>query len=100
MGADGHIASLFPLSPVLDERKKRFTVSRAAVEPKDRITITPSALAAARSVLVLVSSAPKASAVARVFAGEGDVRRTPARLLREAAWFLDQEAARGIDAAG
>jgi 6-phosphogluconolactonase len=93
MGADGHIASLFPFSPALDEREKRFAVSRAAVEPKDRITITPPALAAARSVLVLVSSAPKASAVAHVFAAEGDVRRTPAGLVREAAWFLDKDAA-------
>jgi len=97
MGPDGHIASLFPFSPVLDERKKRFAVSRADVQPKDRITITPPALAAARTVLVLVSGAQKASALARVFADEGDVRLTPARLVRDASWFLDREAARDLD---
>jgi len=97
MGADGHIASLFPDSSALDERRKRFTISHAAAEPKERITMTPPVIEAARNVLVVVSGAPKAPAVARVFADEGDVRRTPARLVREATWFLDESAARELE---
>jgi len=97
MGADGHIASLFPGSPALDEHGKRFTISEAPAEPKERITMTPRALAAARNVLVLVSGVEKASALARVFSEEGDVRRTPARLVRGAAWFLDKAAAAQLE---
>jgi 6-phosphogluconolactonase len=97
MGADGHVASLFPGSPALDEREKRFTVSRAPAEPKERITMTPPVIAGARKVLVLVSGAQKASVLPRVFAEEGDVSRTPARLVREADWFLDEDAARGLE---
>ena len=96
MGVDGHIASLFPGSPALDEREKRFVVCLAPIEPAERITITPPAVAAARNVLVIVSGEEKARALRQVFAEGGDVRETPARLLRDATWFITEDAASEI----
>jgi len=96
MGADGHTASLFPGSPALDETTKRFVAVEAPVEPRLRITITPPAIAAAREVMVLTFGANKAAALRRVFSPEGDVRETPARLVRDAVWLVDSGAVGGL----
>lgn len=93
MGEDGHTASLFPGSRGLAKGNPRFVFVEAPVEPRGRITITPSGIAAARGVLVLVCGANKAEALRRVFAPEGDVQQSPARLVREARWFVDRGAA-------
>jgi len=92
MGPDGHTASLFPGSPALEERERRVVVAEASVAPRQRLTLTPPALAAARRVLVLVSGADKAEAAARALQGPPDVRGTPAQLLRSALWMLDPAA--------
>lgn len=96
MGEDGHTASLFPHSGALRERDKRFTVSESPIEPRVRITLTPPAIAAARDVLVLVSGPEKAPVLRRIFADHGDVDEAPARLVRNATWFVDQAAAQQI----
>lgn len=113
LGADGHIASIFPGSPLLDfqpvgaDRLRAASTSRlggqsvAAVWVKQlnawRITLTPSALLDARAILVLVSGADKAAAVRAALDGPDDVRRWPAQLLRAAGdrveWFMDAAAA-------
>ena len=96
MGVDGHTASLFPRSALLDESRKRFAFCLAPIEPKERITMTPGVIASARNVLVLVSGAEKAPALRRVFAPQGDLHETPARLLRHATWLVDGAAAREL----
>ncbi len=87
LGEDGHIASIFPSSPALDE-KDRWVMSVPApttVGPRvPRLTLTPVRILEAREVLVLVSGAGKAAAVARALAAEGDERACPARLLHRA----------------
>ncbi len=65
----------------------------APVEPRTRITLTPPAVRSARQALVLVKGASKADAVKQAHAPEGSIDDTPARLLREAEWFVDREAA-------
>ena len=87
LGEDGHTASLFPGSPALDESRRRVMVVEGTKPPKVRITITPLVLCAARNVLVLVSGGGKAQALQRALAAQGDVRLTPARLVREGIWF-------------
>jgi len=100
MGDDGHTASLFPGSSALDEQVERFQPTVAPTQPVNRISATPVVLQAARQTLVLVWGMNKAPALRRVFAVEGDVCRTPARLVREAVWFVDADAAQaaGLDA--
>ena len=92
LGADGHTASLFPGSPALLERERRFLAVRAPVSPALRVTITPAGLASARRTLLLVSGAGKRAALADVFSPEGSVERIPARLVRDADWFVDRAA--------
>jgi 6-phosphogluconolactonase len=98
MGADGHTASLFPGSPVLEERERRaVAVSRADIE---RVTMTLPVLSAARQVVFLVLGTEKADAVARAFGAEPD-RALPAALLRsqegETIALLDRAAAAKLD---
>lgn len=96
VGGDGHIASLFPGSPLLGERDSLLAVAEAPVEPRLRITVTPPVLTAVRQVVVLVSGPAKAAALRRVFSQEGGIDQTPARLVRGATWFVDQQAAKEI----
>lgn len=87
LGDDGHIASIFPGSPALDE-KSRWVLSVPApttVTPHvPRITLTPVLLLQSREILVLVSGGAKARALALALAPEGDERSCPGRILHRA----------------
>jgi 6-phosphogluconolactonase len=93
VGEDGHVASLFPESTALRERKRRFVFVRVAGAVPERFTVTPPEIEAARSLLVLAAGASKAGAVARALEGEEEVDRVPARLARRGLWILDRAAA-------
>ena len=81
MGLDGHIASLYPNQPTLDD-PRRVVGAEAHLEPFiDRITMTLPTINASREVLFLIAGADKAEAVARAFAGEPSPA-TPASLAR------------------
>ena len=82
LGPDGHVASLYPGQPTLDETERRAIGAEAHLEPfVDRITLTLPLLRAARAVVFLVAGADKADAVRRAFAGEPS-RATPGSLVR------------------
>ena len=96
MGADGHVASLFPGSPQLEERDRRAVHGPPGLEPfVERVTMTLPVLQAARRIVLLVTGEPKAGAIARAF-GDTIVSELPASLLREAPVpvevFLDRAA--------
>jgi 6-phosphogluconolactonase len=94
VGEDGHTASLFPGSPLLRERERMAAaVYDSPKPPPRRLTITPPAIAATRNVIVLVTGASKAVAVARALEQDGAVEDCPARLLRGYDWLLDVAAA-------
>lgn len=96
VGDDGHTASLFPGHGVLDETAVGFALSEAPVAPRERITITAPAIAAALDVLVLASGTGKVEALKRVFNKTGSIHQTPARLVRDRVWFVDCDAAQGM----
>jgi 6-phosphogluconolactonase len=84
LGPDGHVASLYPEQPTLDETERRVIGAEARLQPfVDRITLTLPMLRAARAVLFLVAGADKAEAARRAFAGEPS-RATPGSLVRAA----------------
>jgi 6-phosphogluconolactonase len=94
MGEDGHTASLFPGSAALAEQSARVVAVTGPKPPNPRLTITPSVVASARALLVLVSGASKAEALARALEGPPDTTAVPAQLARAGDWIVDQDAAR------
>jgi 6-phosphogluconolactonase len=104
LGPDGHTASLFPDQDSLRERSRLVIgVPEAGLEPLvPRISLTLSALAAARRVVFLVSGAGKAAAVAAAFGPDAAPDpHIPASLLAslagEVTVLLDADAAAGLD---
>jgi 6-phosphogluconolactonase len=94
IGEDGHVASLFPGSPLVHERARRVAaVFDSPKPPPRRLTVTPRVLGEALEVLVLATGAAKAEPVARALEDEGDPEEVPARLVRDRTWYLDRESA-------
>ena len=82
LGPDGHVASLYPDQPTLDEHERRVLGAEAKLEPYvDRITLTLPMLRAAHAIVFLVAGEDKADAAARAFGGEPS-RATPGSLVR------------------
>jgi 6-phosphogluconolactonase len=85
LGPDGHTASLFPGSPALNETQRRVVAVDAptSVEPHvGRITLTPRALLACRTLILFAVGVEKRDALGRLLAKDGEERVTPARLIR------------------
>lgn len=102
VGEDGHVASLFPGSPLLDERRRYVAaVLDSPKPPSGRLTLTLAAIAAARLVVVTALGEAKAGAVTAAL-GE-PASRLPLTLALAAArrsWLLlDPGAARDLPAA-
>ncbi len=99
LGSDGHTASLFPHTPVLEETQR--TVAAVYVEKLGawRVTLTLPSLNHTRRLLFLVEGKGKATIIGRVFhqpqAGL-PVQRIAAR--GEVLWYLDAAAASGLEA--
>ena len=94
IGEDGHIASLFPGSPLISETTRRVAaVLDAPKPPPRRLTLTPRALDEAGEILVLVTGVEKAAAAARALEPGVTPREIPARLVRDRVWLLDRDAA-------
>lgn len=94
MGSDCHIAALFPGSQALGAEQLCATVDRP--DGMTGLTLTPGALATAKKVLLLVTGAGKADAMARAVTGEEPPHDCPARLLADhpdATFVLDRPAA-------
>lgn len=107
MGDDAHIASIFPGSPLLAEgvsfmpQRPRVAAVWAPHLNAWRITLTPAAILASQTIVMLVAGETKASAVHAAIEAPLDVVRHPAQLLREAGdrveWLLDRPAAARLD---
>ncbi len=79
VGPDGHCASLFPNHPLLDATGVAVGVHDSPKPPPERITLTLPKLNSSRRILVIVTGAEKADAVARILAGPD--RATPSSML-------------------
>ena len=100
LGSDGHTASLFPSSDVLEETERLAVAVNALYDdrPARRVTLTLPALNAARHVLFLVSGGGKAKIVRAVL--DDATAHLPAQRVRpiagQLAWLLDAPAARNF----
>ena len=93
MGEDGHTASLFPHAPQLQEQVRRVLPSESPVPPHARLTITPTVIASARRVAVLVTSGKKAAMLARALEGEYQPFAIPVQFALGGTWFVGEQAA-------
>ncbi len=97
LGGDAHIASLFPFSDVLRERRRWVSTSLLEERGEWRVTLTVPALRAAEHIHFVVAGAGKASAVHSVLQGALDPHRFPGQSIRDAptrtAWIVDRAAA-------
>jgi 6-phosphogluconolactonase len=100
MGEDAHIASIFPGSALVSETRRGVAAVWAPHLNAYRITLTPTALLDSDRILVMVSGAAKAPAVAAALEHPTDPARYPVHLLRAAGnrveWFIDRAAARDV----
>jgi 6-phosphogluconolactonase len=70
LGPDGHTASLVPGDPVLEVTDRRVALTAGEYEGRRRMTLTYPCLAAARTVIWLVTGADKRDALERLLAGD------------------------------
>jgi 6-phosphogluconolactonase len=100
MGADCHVAALFPGSAVVQETA-RLCVAVDRPDGLRGLTLTPPALLSARAVLLIVAGRAKAEAVERALSGGVPARDCPARIFSEhpnVTFLLDTEAASRLHA--
>jgi 6-phosphogluconolactonase len=97
MGADCHIAALFPGSDALAETS-RGCVAVERPDGLEGLTLTPPVLSAATKVPLVVTGKDKAPAVDRAVNGRETIAECPARLLADhprATFVVDAAAAEG-----
>ncbi|SDP36560.1 6-phosphogluconolactonase [Klenkia soli] len=96
VGPEGHVASIFPDSPAVDDPRPVVAVRDCPKPPPTRVSLGYGVITGAEEVWLLVSGEGKAEAVARALSGRetattlpaaGAVGRTATR------WLLDAEAA-------
>jgi 6-phosphogluconolactonase len=95
IGADGHVASLFP-ADAWPAFGNRLAVAASHPGGGDRVTLTPAALRSTRLTCYLVSGEGKAAAVRTAFAAPEPTPRVPSRMVAGEGrnlWFLDRAAA-------
>ncbi len=90
VGVDGHIASLFPRSPALDERDARVLAVTAPAEPRQRLTVTPPVIKSARNTIMLVAGAEKAPVIRRIMTEQPAPRELPAQIVPGGVWIMDE----------
>lgn len=96
VGADGHIASLFPGAVALREQRRKVVPVLGGTPRLPRLTITPPVVTRARVLFLMVAGADKADCVARALEGPEDSTAVPACLARHGTWILDRDAARAL----
>jgi 6-phosphogluconolactonase len=91
LGPDGHTASLFPGSGVLDERA-RWVAEVVGARPEARITLTYPALDSSRQVAFLVVGADKRAMLNRALAGDPALPAARLNPVGDLTWFVDAAA--------
>ncbi len=97
MGDNGHTASLFPETAVLNEQILWVSYCDGpTVTPPPRVTMTYPLLNSARVIVPLVMGANKADMLARVATGREDFHALPIKGIKptrgELVWYLDRAA--------
>lgn len=97
MGPDGHIASLFPGHPLMNEKEKWVTfIKNSPKPPAERITFTFPVINSSAYIALVVAGAGKAPVVQMALGVSQTSEKLPVQMVSpegELAWFLDRDAA-------
>lgn len=94
LGPDGHIASLFPDTPILNERTRLAAAVYVEKFSSWRVSVTYPLLEQARHVLLVVAGSGKAEIVKQILSDESASGAYPVQQIAERSeWHLDHEAA-------
>lgn len=92
IGQDGHTASLFPGSPILEEKKAWVSATEGPASTS-RITLTYPALASSRNLAFMVTGKEKSSIVSRALRSDPALPAARVKTNGNYRWFLDRAAA-------
>ena len=96
IGDDGHTASLFPGEPTVNVTDRLVAAVPAAADREARITLTSPVLENARASVIIVLGKSKNAALEQIWSTSGDVKETPARIIRSfrgsITWVIDRAA--------
>ncbi|KAF5738452.1 6-phosphogluconolactonase 4 chloroplastic [Tripterygium wilfordii] len=96
MGPDGHVASLFPGHPLVNEKEKWVTfIKDSPKPPPERITFTFPVINSSAHIALVVAGAGKANAVYKALGENQNPNELPVQRVspEELTWFLDKGAA-------
>ncbi|OVA04762.1 Glucosamine/galactosamine-6-phosphate isomerase [Macleaya cordata] len=97
MGPDGHVASLFPGHPLVNEKERWVTfIKDSPKPPPERITFTFPVINSSAYIALVVVGAGKSEVVGKALGNEKSSNLLPVQMVSpedEMIWFLDKEAA-------
>jgi 6-phosphogluconolactonase len=98
LGPDGHIVSLFPNSPLLQEEQRLVAVvGDSPKPPPTRLTLTLPAINHATQIHFFVTGEEKAEALRSTLKGPRDPQKFPAQAVQptngQVIWWVDEKAA-------
>lgn len=91
VGEDGHIASIFPATPIIYESSKLVMPIIGPKAPFQRISITPVVIKKINKIFILVNGASKSKVLMRAMTEPYNIYDYPARLLIHGNWLIDSE---------
>jgi len=91
VGDDGHIASLFPFSAALSEKRKKVIPVLDSGAEYSRLTITSPVILQASNVFVLAIGKRKRAVYDEAILSKSDFQSLPARLVLDKVWFFGDE---------
>lgn len=102
LGSDGHTASLFPNTSVLNERDHLVGHVYVPEQDSHRVTLTAPLINQGRTIVFLVTGENKAEIVREVLEGPIDCRKLPSQMIApqqgDLYWFMDRNASKLLSA--
>jgi 6-phosphogluconolactonase len=96
VGDDGHTASLFPGEDTVNVTDRLVAVVQAKGDREARLTMTAPLLENARNTVIIAYGPTKHEPLERIWATSGDLKQTPARIIRgfrgTITWVIDRAA--------
>lgn len=96
MGEDGHIASIFPDSPLFSLIGRSVSPVKGPKFPYDRLTITPETVKNAKEIFLLATGAEKGRVLSAVLSNPDNYLKLPVCLTIQGTWLLDTDASENL----